>query len=161
MSSFQISDYHLLDLIKEASRTDISLLKAKQLAKKNTHSHSFGETLNYEIIVIGASTGGPGAIEMIINNLPKNLEIPVVAAQHMPSRFLETFAQRLNEQCSLPVKLAHKGELLKGGVIYLAPGETNTLIDHHPISGLPIINFTERKFSEFNFPSVDCLFESV
>lgn len=161
MSSFRISDYHLLDLIKEASRTDISLLKAKQLAGKNTNSHSFSESLHYKIIVIGASTGGPGAIELLINNLPKNLKIPVVVAQHMPSRFLETFAHRLNEQCPLPVKLAHKGESLKGGVIYLAPGETNTLIDFNPISGWPIVNFTDRKYSEFNYPSVDCLFESV
>ncbi len=157
----RIGDYRLLQLIKEASRTDISLLKAKQLARKNTHSHSFNETLNYEIIVIGASTGGPGAVEWIINNLPKNLKIPVVVAQHMPPRFLETFTQRLNENSPLPVRLGRKGETIKGGCVYVAPGELNMRIDQNLLTGMPMITFTEKKYEEFNYPSVDCLFESV
>jgi two-component system, chemotaxis family, protein-glutamate methylesterase/glutaminase len=155
------SDYPLINLIKEASRTDISLLKAKQLASKNAHVHTFSSTLQYDILVIGASTGGPGAVEFVINNLPRNLSIPVVVAQHMPERFLESFALRLNESCALPVKLAHSGEPLKGGVVYIAPGHANTRIDVNILSGLPCIAFTSKKFLEFNYPSVDCLFESV
>jgi two-component system chemotaxis response regulator CheB len=155
------SGYKLLDLIKEASRTDISLLKARQLAGKNSHQHSFGDTLNYAIIAIGASTGGPGAVEMIINNLPRNLQIPVVIAQHMPHRFLETFAQRLNEQSPLPVRLAARGESIKSGVIHIAPGEANLRIERNVATGLPMFTFTDQHYTEFNNPSVDCLFESV
>jgi two-component system chemotaxis response regulator CheB len=151
----------LIDVIKEASRTDISLLKLKQLSKKNIASHSFTEKPNYEIIVIGASTGGPGAVEYIINNLPKNLKIPVVVAQHMPHRFLETFTERLNDLSHLPVKLPRRGEYLKGGIIYIAPGEANMRIEKNILTGLPMVNFTDRKYEEFNYPSVDCLFESV
>jgi two-component system chemotaxis response regulator CheB len=154
-------DYRLLALIKEASRTDITLLKAKQLAQRNSHHHSFDHTLNYEIIVIGASTGGPGAVESIINNLPSNLKIPVVIVQHMPPRFLETFAQRLHEQSKLPVRLARKGESVKGGIIYIAPGETNLRIESNLVTGAPMFTFTEKKYTEFNYPSVDCLFESA
>lgn len=157
----RIGDYRLIKLIKEASRTDITLLKAKQLARKNSHSHSFEDSLNYEIIVIGASTGGPSAVELIINNLPKNLKVPVVVVQHMPTRFLETFTQRLNENSSLTVRLARKGEPIKGGIIYVAPGEANMRIEQNIITGAPMVTFTEKKYEEFNFPSVDCLFESV
>ena len=161
MTTFQIDDYRLLDLIKEASRTDISLLKAKQLAQKNNHSHSFDETLNYEIIVIGASTGGPGAIEQVVTNLPKNLRIPVVVVQHMPARFLETFSQRLNDQGPLPVRLARKGEIIRGGTIYVAPGDANMRMEKNIATGNPMITFTDKKYDEFNYPSVDCLFESA
>ncbi len=159
--SVRIRDYRLLDLIKEASKTDITLLKAKQLAKRNVLTHSFHEPLNYKIIVIGASTGGPSAVEHIINNLPHNLKIPVVIVQHMPHRFLETFAQRLNEQSILPVKLAGNGESLKDGTIYVAPGEVNLRIEPNLITGTPMFTVTKNKYTEFNYPSVDCLFESV
>jgi len=160
LSTSRILDHRLLDLIKQASRTDVSLLKAKQQAKKrNSLTHTFADTLQYKIIVIGASTGGPSAVEYVINNLPRNLKIPVVIVQHMPHRFLETFSQRLNDQGTLPVKLAEKGETLKDGVIYVAPGEANLEIEH--IAGSPTFTLTERKYREFNNPSIDCLFESV
>jgi len=153
--------YPLIDLVKEASVTDITLLKAKQLARKNTHAHTFTSALNYDIIVVGASTGGPGALEFIINNLPHNLQLPVVIAQHMPSRFLETFSSRLNERSPLPVKLVHRGEALRGGAIYIASGEFNTKIELNIMSGQAIFSSTGKKYDEFNCPSIDCLFESV
>lgn len=157
----RIGNYRLIDLIKEASRTDVSALKAKQQANRNNFQHSFGDALNYDVLVIGASTGGPGAVETIITNLPCNLKIPVIVAQHMPTRFLESFTQRLNEASQLPVKLASKGETLHGGVVYVAPGETNTKVDINVLTKKPMINFTQKKFQEFNYPSIDCLFESV
>jgi len=151
----------LVSLIKEASRTDISLLKARQLAKNNANDHTFSSTLEYDILAIGASTGGPSAVEYVINNLPRNLRIPVVVAQHMPARFLESYAIRLNECCPLPVKLAYQGEPLKPGVVYISRGDSNTKIDINPATNSPCISFTAKLYREFNFPSVDCLFESV
>ncbi|NOS54961.1 MAG: chemotaxis-specific protein-glutamate methyltransferase CheB [Cyclobacteriaceae bacterium] len=154
-------NYPLAELIRIAARTDISILKARQLAQKNSNAHTFTQTLNYDIVVIGASTGGPSAVESVINNLPKNLTIPVIVVQHMPARFLETFAVRLSENSPLPVKLAHRGESLKEGIIYLASGESNTRIENSIVTGSPIFTFTDRKFPEYNFPSIDCMFESV
>lgn len=161
LNSASIRTYPLLPLIKEASRTDISLLKARQLEKQSANAHTFSDQLNYEIIALGASTGGPGALETIITSLPKNLNVPVVIAQHMPSRFLETFAVRLNEHSPLPVKLAQKGEMLKPGLIYIAPGESNTCIELNALHSKPAITFTTNTFQEFNNPSIDCLFESI
>ena len=153
--------YPLVELIKEAARTDITILKAKQLAKKNSHAHTFTQSVNYDIIVIGASTGGPSAVEWVINNLPKNLMIPVIVVQHMPARFLETFVSRLAQSSPIPIKLAHRGEHVKGGIIYIVPGEANTRVENNLITGSPIFTSTLRKYDEYNFPSVDCLFESV
>jgi two-component system, chemotaxis family, protein-glutamate methylesterase/glutaminase len=153
--------YKLVDLIHQASRTDISLLKAKQLAQRNSHAHTFTSALHYDVVVIGASTGGPGAIEQIITNLPRNLQIPVVIAQHMPARFLETFTTRLNDHSPIPVKLAHRGELVKSGHIYIASGESNTCIEINHMNGEPMFTSTNRKYAEFNFPSINCLFESA
>lgn len=161
LGKVEIEDYRLLNLIKEASCTDITVLKAKQLARKNSHAHTFDEKLNYDIIVIGASTGGPGAIEWIINNLPSNLKVPIVVVQHMPSRFLETFSARLSTQSPMPVILASRGEKVKGGCVYIAPGDLNLRIERNILNNEPIFTSTQKKYSEFNYPSIDCLFESV
>jgi two-component system, chemotaxis family, protein-glutamate methylesterase/glutaminase len=156
-----IKNYRLLDLIKAASRADIQKLQSKLRNQKNCNAHTFSENARYDIVVIGASTGGPGALESIINNLPTNLTIPVVIAQHMPARFLETFADRLNANSLFQVKLAHKGEVLQNGKVYIAPGDNNLKVEISVATGKPMFTYTNTTFSEFNFPSVDCLFESV
>ena len=106
------------------------------------------------------STGGPGAIESILENLPSNFSLPVVVAQHMPERFIETFAERLNSKKIFRVKIAEDQEALKPGVVYLAPGHCNLEIVRNE-SERYVFRYTSKTFKEFNFPSVDCLFQSV
>ncbi|MBC7920402.1 MAG: chemotaxis-specific protein-glutamate methyltransferase CheB [Ferruginibacter sp.] len=153
-------DQPLLRAVKLAAAADISKL-ACQKRRQNTFAHTFAAELPYEIVCLGASTGGPGAIESILTRLPENLVIPVVIAQHMPERFLETFAQRLNNLIPLRVKLAEKGETPTGGTVYLAPGHSNTTLVREPLGGRALFKFTDRAFREFNHPSVDCLMLSV
>lgn len=159
VSQLQPGDYKLVDLIRQAAGTDMSLLKARQHASSNADNHCFDG--HYQIIVIGASTGGPGALEHIVHNLPKNLDLPVIIVQHMPARFVETFSQRLSETSPIPVRVAHKGETLKKGTIYLAPGDSNMRVEKNHVTGAPMAIFTEKRFKEYNNPSIDCLFESV
>ena len=148
----------LARMVREASMTDY--LKLRQLAKgRNTFIHTFEARLKYDIIAIGASTGGPSAIETIVNNLPANLAIPVIIAQHMPERFIESFATRITETTSLKVSVARDGEPLMNNHIYMAPGTSNIRID---ISGSSaVIKYTDDQYREFNHPSIDCLLESI
>lgn len=157
-----VKDYQLLNLIKHAATADVSLLRSKKASHERLPIvRPTQEKTSHEIIVIGASTGGPGAIESIVMSLPSNLSIPVVIAQHMPARFLETFAQRLSTQSPLPVKLAFKGQPVRGGIVYLLPGEANTRLERSTMDNSVIFTFTTRLFDEFNYPSVNCLFESA
>src|SRR5690606_36153611 len=104
-----------------------------------------------------ASTGGPGAIEYIVNNIPANLPIPIVIVQHMPVRFLTTFAQRLAAETGLKVSVLGDEERLLGNHIYFAPASTNMrIIDS---GGGPKAVYVHDKYREYNNPSVDCLFE--
>lgn len=148
----------LTDLVREAAITDHFKL-ARRSKGRNTSEHSFEESLNYDIIVIGSSTGGPGAVESLLNNLPKNLSVPVVIAQHMPERFIESFGLRLRDSTGLRVSVARNGELLQNKKIYLAPGMSNVRVENS-MSG-PRIKYVSDHFKEFNNPSIDCLFESV
>lgn len=77
------------------------------------------------MIVIGASTGGPRALQLILSQLPADLPAAVAVVQHMPIGFTSSLAQRLDESSPLTVKEASKHERLTHGLVLLAPG------DHH------------------------------
>lgn len=148
----------LISLIHEAAKADYLRLQHPQKGR-NTSVHEFEERLNYDIIVIGASTGGPSAVELVINNLPSNLAVPVVIAQHMPERFIESFAARLKETSGLHVSVLQDGERLLNHHIYFAPGKANVRIED--ADSAPAVKYVETCYPEFNHPSIDCLFESV
>ncbi|NER85393.1 MAG: response regulator, partial [Leptolyngbya sp. SIO1D8] len=158
--ALRVSSSLLRRLIKSAAMINPATLVPGSV-KKNTRKHTFSSHSNYHIIVIGASTGGPGAVEVIIKNLPANLSIPVVIAQHMPERFLKSFTGRLNEYTPLQVKTASADEKLRAGVVYVAPGRRNLKIVQDVATGEAKFGFTRRKFREFNEPSVDCLFSTA
>lgn len=149
----------LTEMVKEASMTDFLKLRSKGRGR-NTQVHTFEAKLNYDIITIGASTGGPGAVEFVVNNLPRNLAIPVVIAQHMPERFIESFAGRLKDETGLKITVAQNGEPLLPEHIYLAPGTSNVRIVKRN-DGIPTVKFVPEQFKEFNCPSIDCLMESI
>lgn len=130
-------------------------------AMRNNLAHTFDQQLNYDLVVIGASTGGPAAIECLLKGLPANFPVPIVIAQHMPTRFLQSFAERLNMYTNLKVKLAEPGETLKVNHIYVCVGEDNTEITRNLSNGHPQFGFSKRRYKEFNDPSVDCLFRSA
>ena len=148
----------LTQMVREASLTDY--LKIRQRVKgRNTFVHTFEARLNYDIIAIGASTGGPSAVELIVSNLPTNLTVPVIIAQHMPERFIESFSIRLAEATGQHVSVARDGECLLPNHIYLAPGTANLRLN---ISGSsPTFQYCNDHYKEYNHPSIDCLLESV
>jgi two-component system chemotaxis response regulator CheB len=84
-------------------------------------SYEAGE-LPPELVLIGASTGGPPAIERILYDLGSDVPAPILIVQHMPAGFTRAFAERLNVQLPLEVREAADGELLLPGTVYLAPG---------------------------------------
>lgn len=75
----------------------------------------------FDIIAIGASTGGVGAIREILEKLPDNLP-PIVITQHMPEGYTERFAERLSRDCSMKVVQAENNQVLQFGHVYIAPG---------------------------------------
>jgi len=74
------------------------------------------------VVLIGASTGGPRAVEEILKRLPADLPWPIVVAQHMPSAFTKPFAERLDKICALEIVEVAIPMVLKPGTAYLAKG---------------------------------------
>jgi two-component system chemotaxis response regulator CheB len=74
------------------------------------------------VIVIGASTGGPRALQQVLSDLPADLPAAVVVVQHMPPGFTSSLARRLNENAMLTVQEAAEGDRMARGLALLAPG---------------------------------------
>lgn len=75
-----------------------------------------------DIVVIGASTGGPKALQEVLPKLPKNFPCGVLVVQHMLPLFTASFAERMNELCQIEVREAKNGDPIKTGLILIAPG---------------------------------------
>lgn len=152
--------YPLIELIKAAAGADVVQSRRIKI-KKNNNAHTFDDTAAYSAIIIGASTGGPGAIENLLKQLPANIMLPIIIAQHMPPSFIESFASRLNQISPFEIKVARKGEEIENGTVYLAPGTTNLRLKKNPDTGCVFFSFSEKAYKEFNKPSIDCLMESA
>ncbi len=81
------------------------------------------------VILIGSSTGGPGALSEVIPMLPHDFPSPVLIVQHMPAGFTHSLSERLNLISQLSVKEAEPGDPLMVGQVLLAPGGFHMTID--------------------------------
>lgn len=84
---------------------------------------------HYKCLAIGASTGGPVALQKVLMGLPSSFPYPIILVQHMPGTFTHAFAQRLDNNCQISVKEAEQGDVLKAGCAYLAPGGKQMLVE--------------------------------
>ena len=80
------------------------------------------------IVLIGVSTGGPGAIGAIIPRLPHSFDWPILIAQHMPESFTGVFARRINDLSQLEVIEVTRPTPLRGGVVYIGRGDADMLV---------------------------------
>jgi two-component system chemotaxis response regulator CheB len=82
-----------------------------------------------KVVAIGASTGGPRALEALLTELPYNLSAAVLVTQHMPPKFTYALANRLNNIAAIRIKEAENGEPILSGVVYIAPGDYHLTVD--------------------------------
>lgn len=111
--------------------------------------------VNAKVILVGASTGGPKALQVLLSQLPANLPVPMVIAQHMPADFTLALAKRLDESTPPTVVEAKPGETLLPGKVYVAPGGKHLRLTP---TGITI----DEDLGESPYkPSVDVLAESA
>jgi two-component system, chemotaxis family, protein-glutamate methylesterase/glutaminase len=111
------------------------------------------------VIALGASTGGVQALCRILPLFPADSP-GVVVVQHMPEGFTSAFAQRLDSLCAMTVREAQDGDLVRNGLVLLAPGGSRHMGLVRRGMGLCVI-LTAGEPVCFSRPSVDALFVSV
>jgi two-component system, chemotaxis family, protein-glutamate methylesterase/glutaminase len=113
-----------------------------------------------QIVVIGISTGGPQALRQLIPALPADLPVPVAIVLHMPIGYTEMYAQRLDAISQLEVHEARDGDLVRPGVVLLAPAGKH-LTFARSADGSVRARLDLRPFDTPHRPSVDVLFRSA
>jgi len=111
------------------------------------------------LVVIGASTGGPPALDAVLGALPEKFPWPVVVAQHMPASFTGSLARRLDGFCRLRVVEAAQATRLEPGLVVVARGDADMILSRRAggIVALPAPQDERRRWH----PSVDRLVESA
>lgn len=178
---FHESEQLLLDSIRSAAKTNLSLLK-KSSAKAPQKPRMIeplktvvAEKLTADvvlpppqvkvdskglekIVVIGASAGGTQAIETVLRNLP--VDCPgIVIVQHMPEKFTNAFAERLNGLCDIEVKEAEKNDVVKTGRAIIAMGNKHMTLQKKG-KGY-IVDVVDGPLVSRHRPAVDVLFRSA
>ncbi len=112
-----------------------------------------------EIVAVGISTGGPKALQDILPTFPADLPVPILVVQHMPVGFTAPFAKRLNDLCAVSIREATHAEVVKPGVVYIAPAGVHLTVERsHTQTAICLCDKAER---QLHVPSVDVMMQSV
>lgn len=112
-----------------------------------------------DVVVIGASTGGPSALQSVVCVLPQDLGSPILISQHMPPGFTRAFSERLDRNSELQVIEAKDGDTVVPGRVLVAPGGQNLSVRRK--GDAVFASVTERKPEDKYVPSVNALFNSA
>ena len=111
------------------------------------------------LVVIGASTGGPPALQTIFSSIREPLPMAFAIAQHMPPGFTRAFAERMNKLSALTISEAADGDLVLPGKVFIAPGGKNLIFER---TGQEVrIRVVNPSAGQRYVPSVDVLFTSA
>ncbi|WP_346775462.1 chemotaxis-specific protein-glutamate methyltransferase CheB [Sphingomonas sp. G-3-2-10] len=114
---------------------------------------------DYDIVAIGASTGGIHALSQLLRAIPASFHVPILVTQHLPPSFMSYFAAQLAVLGSRPCEVATDCMRIRPGRIIVAPGEAHMRVVR--MSEGAAIRLTHEKSSSGCMPSVDPMFESI
>ena len=109
----------------------------------------------HNLLAIGASTGGPKAVMRLLKALPADFPGAVFVVQHIAQGFAAGFANWLDRECALPVRLARDGASFRIGEALVAPdGSHLTVVDG-------VIRLHDAPAVNCCRPSIDVFFDSL
>ncbi len=156
----QESAVMLFDVVRAAAQARVSRRpqRAAKLTSQARSRASERPNAPLELIALGASTGGPEALQTVLTALPREMP-PIVVVQHMPKSFTSAFAERLDRLAALEIREASEGDRLVPGRVLIAPGNRHLVVVRRG-SGR-IVRLVDGPLVSRHRPSVDVLFRSV
>lgn len=115
-----------------------------------------------EVIAIGASTGGIHALGLMLRQLARDFDLPLLITQHLPASFMPVFARQIEAACGRPADIAEDGLALTPGRIVIAPGHGHIVIRRKGTgsSGL-VTRISTEPVTSGCLPSVDPMLSSL
>jgi two-component system, chemotaxis family, protein-glutamate methylesterase/glutaminase len=120
---------------------------------------SGGANLGYKAVAMGVSTGGPKTLFDVLPLLPRDLNAAVFLVQHMPGKFIPSFAKRIDDHCPMRCVEVAAGMEVEPGVIYIGTGEFHMTL-YKKLSRRIVIRTPTQPVHQF-MPSVDVMMQSV
>jgi two-component system, chemotaxis family, response regulator WspF len=118
--------------------------------------HLQGDIHQLQLVAIGASTGGPNALQVILSKWPKNFPASVLIAQHISADFADSLVEWLSNNSQLTVRTARDGDRPQPGVVLIAGTD-----DHLVMRPDGTLIYTKDPIDNPFRPSVDVLFKSL
>ena len=116
----------------------------------------------YSLLVVGASTGGPMALQTLLKDLGRDFPIPVLITQHIDLMFDRQFASWLDSTTNFSVSLAEDGIVPEKRHVYLAPAESHLVVREDRNSSCKFsLSINHDPPLHFLRPAVDKLFCSA
>lgn len=109
-----------------------------------------------KLIVIGGSAGSFQLVLKILATLPKDYPIPIAMTLHRSKEIRNGFSEALQLKSNLEIREPKDKEVIKPGMVYLAPSNYHLLVD----LGFTFSLSTEEVV-KFSRPSIDMSFESA
>ncbi|RMH64989.1 MAG: chemotaxis response regulator protein-glutamate methylesterase [Calditrichaeota bacterium] len=144
--------------VRMASFVNVAHFKNKNNGKAAPGKVTALSKTTDKIIAIGASTGGTEAVRQVISALPATTP-GIVVVQHMPEKFTQMFAERLDEICDMHVREARSGDKVHNGVVLIAPGGKHLQLMRSGGEYKVVVRDGAKVCG--HRPSVDVLFRSV
>lgn len=143
----------IIESVRQASAVEIGKLRGKTVSAEQKNAKKTYESAGVAVSIC-ASLGGIPSVEKVV--LPiRESRASFFLVQHMVPEVVESFAARLDSLSAMYVKVAEAGEVVRGNVLYVAPGDM-----HMRISGGRIVLSREERVNGVR-PSADVLFASI
>jgi two-component system chemotaxis response regulator CheB len=114
------------------------------------------EGRNFQVVAMGASTGGPPVLKAILSRLPADYPLPVLVVQHISPGFLTGMVEWLRKVCRVHLRIATDGQRLRPATVYFAPDGF-----HMEVTGEGTLALRDAPPEHAVRPSVSFLFRSV
>ncbi|MFQ5646094.1 MAG: chemotaxis-specific protein-glutamate methyltransferase CheB [bacterium] len=128
------SETDSIELIRKVKT--LSKVRLKKVKPSDTLADSpsyplqkpFDPSINPEILVVAASSGGPNAFRQVLSRLDTKFTAPIIIVQHINSQFFHYFLNWVKASCQLTVKKAKDGEEIKNSTVYVAPSDSHLTV---------------------------------
>jgi len=119
-ANYEAAASELVETVKAMAEVKVVRRRGREAPQEQAVPSSI-PPIRLRAIAIGASTGGPPAIQQVLSDLPTDFAAPILIVQHIAAGFSDGFVSWLNSTLPQRVKAAEQDEQLRPGVVYVAP----------------------------------------
>lgn len=113
----------------------------------------------FDVLGIGASTGGIHALSHLLRAIPPGFAKPILITQHLPANFMPYFANQIAVLAGRSCRVVEDRMPLQQGRVYLAPGDAHVRVSGQPSA--PVLRLSREPCQSGCMPSVDPMFDSI